>query len=701
MKKILKTALFSTVLSLSLAVVQIPAGAEEAGRSDDIVILYTNDVHCGIDTNIGYDGLALYKREMQEKYKNVLLVDAGDAIQGMPIGTLSNGKYITQLMNAVGYDAAVPGNHEFDYTVAELMVRADELNCGYICANLYSNETNDLLFEPYKLIEAGDKTVAFVGATTPETLSSSTPVYFQNDSGEFIYTFGEKGDLYKRLQDAVDGAKSEGADYVILLAHVGENWITEGWSAPEIAGNLTGIDAIIDGHSHEVTPSLKAKTKDGKDIVITQTGTKLENIGKMTITPDGKITTELINSVPTPGDDSAIPEDTWLEPDGREGRFVDEAVNRLMLRIESEFSTILDREIGVSEYELTDKDPKTGLRRVRNGETNLGDLCADAYKYVLETDVSIVNGGGIRASMNAGKITYKDAMTVFPFANIALTAEVTGQQILDMLETGAKDYPGESGSFIHAAGIEYTIDESIESGVKLSDEGEFLGVDGEYRVKDVMINGKPLDTEKTYSLASHNYFLKNGGDGWILSGKCKILRDDVMTDSEVLSVYIRDTLGGVIPEKYSDPYGDGRIKTVNAQTADSDDSVLKIEAVSEVSECFVGDQFTVTVTLTNTGKDALSNITAYLEDTPVYTAETLAAGEEVKLAVKLNATEEDIAGGTINISSTADELADAVRTTLTVKVSPTDRNPSTGVSVSAAVILVLSIAATAATRKRR
>ncbi|MBP5604596.1 MAG: 5'-nucleotidase C-terminal domain-containing protein, partial [Ruminiclostridium sp.] len=506
----------------------------------------------------------------------------------------------------------------------------------------------------------------------------------------------------KRLQNAVDGAKAKGADYVILLGHLGESWITEGWSAPEIAGKLTGIDAIIDGHSHEVTPALKAKTKDGKDIVITQTGTKFENIGKMTISPDGKITTELINSIPAPGDDSAVPEDTWLEPDGRDGRCVDEAVNRLMIQIESEFSEILDRQIGVSEYDLTDKDPETGLRRVRSGETNLGDLCADAYKYVLGTDVSIVNGGGIRASINAGKITYKDAMTVFPFGNVAMTAEVTGQQILDMLETGAKDYPGESGSFIHAAGIEYTIDESIESSVKLSDDGEFLGVDGEYRVKDVMINGKPLDAKKTYTLASHNYFLKNGGDGWILSGKCKILRDDIMTDSEVLSVYIRDNLEGVIPEKYSAPYGEGRIKTVNAQSGNNDTYALKIEAVSDVTECFAGDQFTVTVTLTNTGKDTLSNITAYFEDTPVYTAETLAAGEEAKLALKLNATEDDIAsGGIINISSTADELADAVQTTLTVKVNPSDRNPSTGVTGGAAMILILSLAATAAARKRR
>ncbi len=359
----------------------------------------------------------------------------------MPVGTLSKGAYITRLMNAVGYDAATLGNHEFDYSMTELMVRADELNCGYICANLYNKETGEPLFDPYKIIEAGDKKIAFVGATTPETLGSSTPVYFQNDKGEFIYSFGENGDLYDLLQSAVDDAKDEGADYVILLAHLGESWITEGWSAPEVVENLTGVDAVIDGLSHEVTPGITAKSKDGKDVVITQTVTKLANIGKMTITTDGRISTELIDSVPAPAEDSGIAEDTWLEPDGRKGRYVDEAVYREMMLIESEYGDLLDEKIGTSDYDLITNDPKTGESLVKNHETNLGDLCADAYKYVLEADIGIVNGGGVRTPINSGDITYRDAMTVFPFANMALVAEVTGQQILDVLEHGAMYYP--------------------------------------------------------------------------------------------------------------------------------------------------------------------------------------------------------------------------------------------------------------------
>ena len=594
MKKFIKITAAGAALVFAATVAQMPVFAEESGKSSDIVILYTNDVHCGIDDNIGYDGLALYKREMQEKYENVLLVDAGDAIQGAPIGTLSKGAYITRLMNAVGYDVATLGNHDFDYSLKELQVRADELNCGYVCANFYNKETGKPLFDSYKIIEAGDKKIAFVGATTPETLSGSTPVYYQNEKGEYIYSFGENGDLYELLQSAVDDAKEDGADYVILLAHLGETDVREGWSAQEIVAELSGIDAVIDAHSHDVTPALTVKSKDGKNVVITQTGTKLANIGKMTITPEGKISTELVSIVPAPAEDSGIAEDTWLEADGREGRFVDEAVNREMMLIESEYSDILGRKIGTSDYDLITNDPETGDRLVRNHETNLGDLCADAYKYVLGADVGIVNGGGVRAAISSGDITYSDAMAVFPFANMTLVAEVTGQQILDMLETGAMNYPGEHGSFIQASGIEYTIDESIPSSVKLDETGVFLGVGGEYRVKNVLINGEPLVASKTYTLASHDYFLKKGGDGYIFTGKCNIIRDNVMSDSDLISVYIRDTLGGVIPKKYRDPYGEGRITILSAEAGASDteigtdeDSILSAQTAEDENAAYV------------------------------------------------------------------------------------------------------------------
>ena len=576
-----------TAASAAVCGMNVTSSAEKGSKSDDIVILYTNDIHCGADKNIGYDGLALYKREMQAQYEHVLLVDAGDFLQGAPLGTLSDGAYITRMMNAVGYDAVTVGNHDFDYGMDELMLREDELSCGAVCANVYNSETSELLFDPYKIITAGDMKIAFVGVCTPETLIKSTPVFFQNDKGEYIYSFGEDGDIYELVQRAVDSAREEGADLVILLAHLGENGVTEGWSSPEVAAQLTGIDAIIDGHSHEITPALTAKTKDGKNIIITQTGTKLENIGKMTITADGKITTALIDNVPAPEDGTGIAEDSWLEPDGREGRFADEAVNREMMLIEGEYAEILNEVIGNTEFDLVDSDPITGERLVRKAETNLGDLCADAYKYVLGADVGIVNGGGVRASIAAGEITYKDAMSVFPFGNMVSVAEVTGQQILDMLEVGAMKWPEENGSFIHVSGIQYQIAAAnTPSGVKLDEKGKFLGVESRYRVIGVKINGELLDEDKTYTLATHDYYLKNGGDGYILSGNCNIIKDDVMTDSDLIAIYIRDHLVRGVPEEYRDPYGEGRIFNWAADDEDVDAASEEIpdEAAAEVPE---------------------------------------------------------------------------------------------------------------------
>lgn len=703
MKKTLRYGISALMLAAALTAAQLPVYADDSGKSDDIVILYTNDIHCGIDTNIGFDGLALYKREMQTKYDNVLLVDAGDAIQGAPIGTLSKGAYITKLMNAAGYDVAVLGNHDFDYGMAELSLRADELNCGYVSANMYSLETNKLVFDPYKIVESGGKKIAFVGATTPETLLKSTPVFFQNDKGEYIYSFGEDGSLCDRLQDAIDGARAEGADHVILLSHLGENNITKGWSAPEVAAQLTGIDAIIDAHSHEVTPALPVKTKDGKEIIITQTGTKFANIGKMTISSDGTIKTELINSVPAPDDDMDIAEDSWLEPDDRAGRFVDEAVNRDIILIKDEFSVLLDEKIGHTDFDLIESDPVTGERLVRKSETNLGDLCADAYKVVLGADVAIVNGGGIRTSISAGDITYKDALSVFPFNNMVCTAEVTGQQILDILEAGAMMYPEESGSLIHASGICYSINTDIPSSVKLDETGAFIKVDGAYRVGNVTINDEPLDVKKTYVLAAHNYYLKNGGDGYILSGKCRIIKDEVMSDSDLISAYIRDDLGGVIPEKYREPYGEGRISiTENSESTGPD-----LEVSTDCSECYVGDEFMVTITVRNTGDKALANVNVYFEDIPLNNTVTLDPKKEIQLSIKLQASESDIeSGGIINISVSADELDEPVRKTCAVTVKPAaentqEENPATGADAPAYAVMITALALAAVTAKGR
>ena len=610
MKERMKQRLLSLLLAVGM-ICSLTAGMPVTafGADQDIVVLYTNDVHCGVDDNIGYAGLSLYKKQMQQQTPYVTLVDAGDAIQGAPIGTLSEGGYLIDIMNQVGYDVAVPGNHEFDYGMARFLDLAGKLNCGYYSCNFISTATGAAVFAPYKMITYGDTRVAYVGVSTPESFTKSTPTYFQDANGTYIYGFSE-GDngaqLYTQVQSAVDQARAEGAQYVILVGHLGEEGSTPAWTSDAVIANTTGIDACIDGHSHEVYDKY-VPNKNGEQVLLTQTGTKLAEIGKLTIRPDGTIVNEKVTEVPASasagktytvqkGDSlSRIAKrelgsyNRWAEiynanlnvirdPNmlrtgmvltipgqsavNEDGKAVDYAADQFIKAIQAQFDETLKTVIGRTEVELTVNDPSTGQRAVRSAETNLGDLAADAYRYVLGADIGVSNGGGIRASIAAGDITYKDALTVFPFGNMGCVAEATGQQIKDALEMSARNCPEENGGFLQVSGITYTIDTTIPSSVTLDEKGNFTGVSGTYRVKDIMVGDQPLDVNKTYTIASHNYMLKSGGDGMVMFMGCNILKDEVISDMDLLSQYIRENLGGNVGAEYADPAGQGRINII-------------------------------------------------------------------------------------------------------------------------------------------
>ena len=606
MKGSMKRRFLSFLLSL-LMVLSLTTGMSNTSLAadKDIVVLYTNDVHCGIDENIGYAGLALYKKEMQAQTPYVTLIDGGDAIQGAPIGTLSDGGDLIDIMNKVGYDFAVPGNHEYDYGMPRFMELAGKLNCGFYSSNFIDLRTGLPVFAPYKMFTYGNTKVAFVGATTPESFTKSTPAYFQDGNGNYIYGFCEDESgkkLYTQIQSSVDQAKAEGADYVGLVGHLGENGTTEQWTSDNVIKNTNGIDVLVDGHSHEEYNKY-VKNKDGKDVLLTQTGTKLKNIGKLTIKTDGTIASELVSQVPEgvvtstytvkKGDSlSRIAKrelgsyDRYREiyeanrnkiknPDvlavgtqlvipakrsvTAEGKAVDYDTDQFIKSIQAQFNETLKTVIGHTDVELTVNDPATGNRLVRNGETNLGDLSADAYRYVLGADIGLTNGGGIRASIKAGNITYNDTLTVFPFGNMGCVAEVTGQQIKDALEMASRNYPKESGGFLQVSGLTYTIHSQVPSNVELDEKGNFVKVNGAYRVSDIMVGDAPLDVNRTYTVASHNYMLKSGGDGMTMFKGSKILRDEVITDVDLLSSYIRNQLGGNVGEAYKNPAGQGRI----------------------------------------------------------------------------------------------------------------------------------------------
>lgn len=520
----------------------IQISADETGK--DIVILFTNDVHCGVDDKIGYAGLAGYKQDMIAAGNYVALVDAGDAIQGAAIGTLSKGSYIIDIMNKVGYDAAVPGNHEFDYGMSRFLELAGMADFDYISSNFVNLTNNSNVFNSYKMMTFGDKKVAFVGISTPESFTKSNPTYFQNEKGEYIYSFcsGSNGaELYNAVQKAVDAAKNEGADYVVAVGHLGIDSQSSPWMSTEVIANTTGIDAFLDGHSHSTIASRTVKNKAGKDVLLSSTGTKLEAIGKLVISDNG-VSTELITDYTKK----------------------DETVSSYIKDIQAQYSSMLNTVVATSNVNLVVNDPKTGNRIVRKSETNLGDLCADAYRTMLGADIAFVNGGGIRAQIPAGSITYNNIISVHPYGNMACMVEATGQEILDALEMASRETPNENGGFLQVSGLTYEIDISVPSSVIVDDKKMFVSVNGKYRVKNVKVGGQPLDLNKTYTLASHNYMLKSGGDGINMFTDNKILKDEILIDNQVLISYITEKLGRVVGNEYSNPYGQGRIVLVTA-----------------------------------------------------------------------------------------------------------------------------------------
>ena len=534
------------ILTLSAAAFMAALTCQTAFALDhDVVILHTNDTHCGIEENMGYAGLVWYENQMKEETPYVTLVDAGDAIQGAPVGTLSEGEYLVQIMNKAGYDFAVPGNHEFDYGMEKLLGLSARLDCGYSACNFVNLPSKTQVFAPYRIMEYDDIQVAFVGVATPESITKSTPAYFQDQFGRYRFSFceDETGEaLYSQVQSAVDQARGEGADYVIMVGHLGDNGITEKWSSRSVIANTTGIDAAIDGHSHEVCVE-NVPNENGEMVVLTQTGTKFANIGKLTITTDGQIQASHVSAV--------------TDAEGNPAK--DAEMESFINGIKSQYEESLKVVLGRTDVDLMDKDPETGLRAVRKAETNLGDLCADASRYMMGAEIGFMNGGGIRAGIEAGDITYEDALSVFPYGNMICMAEVSGQKIKDALEMGVKNYPEESGGFIHVSGLTYTVDSSVPSSVVLDEKRNFVSVDGEYRVRDIYVGEEPLDVNRTYTLASHNYWLKSGGDGMSMLMGCPILKDETMVDVDTITSYISEYLGGTVGEEYKDPRGQGRI----------------------------------------------------------------------------------------------------------------------------------------------
>ncbi|MBQ6518952.1 MAG: bifunctional metallophosphatase/5'-nucleotidase [Anaerolineaceae bacterium] len=520
--------------------------------AEDIVILFTNDIHCGYEDNLTFSAVAELKDFYETITPNVLLVDNGDAVQGDVIGAVSQGEYIIEFMNAAGYDYATLGNHEFDYGMEQLEKLIDMAEFQYVSANLTynGNKVNKLkAVKPYAIHEFGDVKVAFVGASTPLSIATSTPSFFQ-ENGEYVYDFGYGMDgeiMYSMIQDAVDSARLEGADYVILLSHLGMKEDTEPYRSIDLIENTTGIDAVLDGHSHSVIASMMVPNEDGDLIPLASTGTKLQYIGVLNIADTGAITTTIVNGT--------LPRSVGFD--------VVEAA------ITADYEEIINEVVASSNVDLwiTDED---GIRMVRSRETNLGDLVADAYLNATKADIAFANGGGIRVNMSAGDLTFADIKACHPFGNQLYAVKATGQQVLDALEwtsrktqaeykTADGNATGEVGGFLQVAGLRYTIDTSVESPAIEDEKGMFFGFieDAPRRVVDVEVekDGKwtPIDPTAEYLVASHNYLLAEGGDGTTMFMEDPVALDPGIMDYQVVVNYITSLKGDL--SAYKEPQG--------------------------------------------------------------------------------------------------------------------------------------------------
>ena len=551
MKKRLLPLLLALALLFSLS---CTAFADDAERTGDAVILFTSDVHCGIDQGFGYVGLQAIRDSLIARGDDVILVDDGDNIQGEALGTLTKGEVPIDLMNAMGYSVAIPGNHEFDYGMDQFLALTEKADFPYISCNF--NHNGELVFEPYVIREVAGAKIGFVGVTTPETLTSSTPRYFQDEDGNYDYGFfqDETGEgVYNAVQSAVDAARAEGAEYVVVMGHLGNEEVCRPWTYADVIEHTTGIDVFLDGHSHD-TNQVVMKNMAGDEVIRSACGTKLACIGYCRIAADGTITA----GVYTWNNSDSLP--VLLGLNNEMGDAVEAA--------SASYEEKLNEVVAASSVLLTINDPEAvdtngrPIRMVRRAETNLGDLCADAYRAQSGADIAFVNGGGVRTNINAGDITLGDILKVHPFGNAMCVIEVSGQQILDALEWGARAIPNELGGFLQVSGLTYEIHSYIESPCISDENSMFVGIEGERRVRNVLVGGEPIDPEATYTLASHDYMLLNNGDGFTMFGGAPLLQDRVKLDNQVLIDYITETLGGVIGEEYVDLTGQGRIVIV-------------------------------------------------------------------------------------------------------------------------------------------
>ena len=528
-------------------------------RKQPIVILYENDAHCAVE---GYARLAGQRDAERQHTPYVAVVSSGDFAQGNTVGSLTKGEAIVRIMNAVGYDYLTIGNHEFDYTVPQMQHLSELLTAKTLCCNFsrYEQDNDDKdddqddddLYPAYEVKDFGSTKVGFIGVATPSTFRSSTPTYFIDDNGNLLYNFHQT-DTYECVQEAVNDAREEGAEIIIVLSHLGDD--------PEVAYSrgliaaTHGIDVVLDGHAHHVLNERLVNDR-GDSVTLTSTGTKFAYIGRLTIDTDNRVTTELL-----PISDC---------------HRVNQAVQDTVLAIQQELEARVNAPVGTTTFALADRDNQDH-RLVRKQETNLGDFMADVARYTTGANIGVCNGGGLRAGLYNETITFGNIVSIWPFNNTMRVVECTGQQLLDAFEVSAANLPRENGDFMHVSGLRYTINPHVPTSVIWDDNRMFNGVGKTRRIAKMEVfmlaDGEsdklPYEQRGTWQQVNPNAVYTIGGQSYIIAcsgasgmfAKMRLLpvEGEPVNDVDAVCAYIQ-AMGGTINDVYRRPQGRITIK---------------------------------------------------------------------------------------------------------------------------------------------
>ena len=530
-----KKKIFAAVLTFCLMLTGVPAVAfgEETAAAGDIVILYSSDIHGGVDSNLGLAGLAAYANEKRAQGSAVELVDAGDAVSGTMLASTTQGRYVVEAMNLAGYGIAVPGVHEFDYGVSGLVgTLSKEAKHQYISCNFTMTANGQTVFKPYVIKTYGSAKVAYIGISDPQTISKSG-ASFKNSDGSAAYSFADGSGgkkLYEAVQNAIDEAKAAGADYIVAIGHLSTTG-DAAYMPKSVIENTTGIQAFIDGNTHTAIVGEKVKGADGAEALLTCAGAGLNNIGVLTITAGKSISSQLVNS--------------YRLRDIKTKDGIDALTKKYKQNLQESFATTSSR---------LEAANSSGVRIVEGAETNLGDLCADAYRVVTGADIAFVEAREIKSNIELGSISYDDIMNALPGGRSISVISVSGYDILDALEMSARVYPAKNSGFLQVSGITFDIQETVIPSVTLDGDGNFTGVTDDYRVTNVMINGKELDVMANYTVAGTNALL-NGETGYTMLQNGPLKKANITTDNQALITYIAASLKNSIGGAYSKSQG--------------------------------------------------------------------------------------------------------------------------------------------------